>query len=195
MLNRAHNGGFSLIECMITLAIFFMLMFMAMPSFTSAIQDGQIRTAAQSITSGLHLARAEAIRRNVSVRFRFPNTLDGAGINGGADWQIDADDGKNPAVANYAVPVEARNGKESTENVRVGIKNATDFVTPAGSITAVTDIIFTALGRVSTPARQIDLVHVSNSAARRLSIGLSDGGQIRLCDPKLALANNPQGCV
>jgi type IV fimbrial biogenesis protein FimT len=36
---------------------------------------------------------------------------------------------------------------------------------------------------------------VDPAEERRLVILIAPGGQVRLCDPRLALANNPQGCV
>lgn len=195
MLSRRACSGFSLVELMVAIGIFSILTALAMPSFSDVIQDAQVRAAAQSITSGLQLARAEAIRRNVSVRFELPNTLGGASVDGGTDWTIQADDGLTPAAASYTVAVDSRTGTESSKNARVGVKNANNFVTPAPAITAPTVVTFTALGRVSTPGRQIDVTNAVRVAARRLSITVSAGGQVRLCDPKLQIDTNPQGCA
>ncbi len=194
MLIRVSPAGFSLIECMIAVALFSLLTMLALPNFTAAIQDAQVRSAAQSITSGLQLARAEAIRRNASVRFRFPNTLGDAPVDGGTDWRIQADASSDPAVTRYTTEVQKRNGLESSPNARVGFKTVASFDFPAAPADQVTDIIFTPLGRLSTPGRQIDVVNITSTASRRLSIALSAGGQVRLCEPKVAVSTNPQGC-
>ena len=81
MLSR-RSSGVTLIELMIGMTIISCLLLVGMPSFTNWIQDLQIRGAAESIQSGLLLARSEAIRRNRPVQL----TLADAG--GLVEWRI-----------------------------------------------------------------------------------------------------------
>lgn len=201
--NRDPQAGFSLIECLIACVVFALLCLMALPSFTSAIQDAQVRTAAQSLASGLQLARAESIRRNGLVRLAFSNQLGGAPMPGGTDWTIMADDQSTPGSPRFTIPVQRRSGLEGSPQARVGARTASDFTTAAvpgenlpGAVT------FSSLGRLAvapavsgTPIMQIDVVHAYSTSARRLTISLSSGGQIRLCDPAISLAANAQGCA
>ncbi|MES2830398.1 MAG: GspH/FimT family pseudopilin [Pseudomonadota bacterium] len=209
MLRLTHSGinsetnGFSLIECMVACAVFAILSLLAMPSFSSAIRDAQVRTAAQSLIGSLQLARAESIRRNGPVMLVLKNELGGATKPGGTDWTILADDQKTPGVPNYTVEVQKRSGLEGSPQARVGARTTNDFATtamPGANLPAA--ITFTSLGRLamppgtsSAPILQIDVVHAQSTDARRLSISLTPGGQIRLCDPAVALAANPQGCA
>lgn len=196
MLIRHSTTGFSLIECMISVVLFMLLALIAMPSFSVAIQNGQIRSAAQSIVSGLQLARAEAIRLNAFVQFSLPNQIAGETVEGGTDWLIHADDQKAAGTPAYTVEIGRRSGLEGSPLARIGTKTAQDFTLPTAIGAGLPGTItFNSLGRTdSTTISQIDIVHANNAKARRLSIAISTGGQIRLCDPALALSSNPQGC-
>lgn len=196
MLIRHSTTGFSLIECMISIVLFTILALIAMPNLSVAIQNGQIRSAAQSIVSGLQLARAEAIRLNAFVRFSLPNQIAAKTVEGGTDWIIQADDQKTAGTPAYTVEIGNRSGLEGSPLARIGTKTAQDFSVPAAIGAGLPGTItFNSLGRTdSTTISQIDIVHANNAKARRLSIAISTGGQIRLCDPALALSSNPQGC-
>jgi type IV fimbrial biogenesis protein FimT len=71
--------GFTLIELVITMAVLALLVVMVLPDYSLVIQNAQMRTAAESIQSGLQLARAEALRQNTQVSFS---------LNGN-DWSVD----------------------------------------------------------------------------------------------------------
>jgi len=194
--------GFSLIECMIACIVFATLCLMALPSFTSAIQDAQVRTAAQSLVSSLQLARTEAIRRNASVKVVFKNELGGVFKKGGTDWTIEADNLSNPGTPTYQ-EFQKRIGLEGTPQARIGARTSIDFAVAAQPGDNLPNaVVFNGLGRLAispaapgTAITQIDIVHAHSSTARRLSIALSPGGQIRLCDPVIKRADNPQGCA
>ncbi|MEE2978934.1 MAG: prepilin-type N-terminal cleavage/methylation domain-containing protein, partial [Pseudomonadota bacterium] len=53
MGTEARCRGFTLIELLVTISVFAFLMLLAAPSFTSWIQDAQVRTAAESLQNGL----------------------------------------------------------------------------------------------------------------------------------------------
>jgi len=66
-----RHAGFSLIELMVTVAIVGLLMALGIQSFNTMMASTRTRATADSILSGLKLARAEAIKRNVPIRFEF----------------------------------------------------------------------------------------------------------------------------
>ncbi|WP_287655570.1 GspH/FimT family pseudopilin, partial [Accumulibacter sp.] len=68
--------GFSLVELLVGMAILGVLLAIAMPAFSNWLRNARVRTAAESVQNGLQLARAEAVRRNTSVRFQLVTTLD-----------------------------------------------------------------------------------------------------------------------
>jgi type IV fimbrial biogenesis protein FimT len=75
MLKMAHrSSGFTAIEMMIALAIMGILVSLAIPSFTTYIDNTKVKTTAQSFLSGVQSARSEALRRNSPVDFIVTDT-------------------------------------------------------------------------------------------------------------------------
>ena len=75
---RAHRG-FTIIELGVTLAIAGILLFMAIPSFNTFIQNNRLRSATADFVAAVHLARVESIKRQARVimcRTSDPNDLD-----------------------------------------------------------------------------------------------------------------------
>ncbi|MFH0132706.1 GspH/FimT family pseudopilin [Variovorax sp. VaC1] len=184
--------GFTLVEMMVAIALFALLVAFAYPSYTSFIQNAQIRTAAESIINGLQLARAEAIRRNSNVEFRLLNTSTGAAVTGGTDWRIMAAAANTPTTLDQEVQTRRETSPSSKARAQVATAVGATAANPGAGMPAT--IAFTGLGRLSpaTTIRQIDITGASGG--RRLAISLAPGGDVRLCDPLLALATNPQGC-
>lgn len=180
MLIRTGQSGITLIEILIAMVVMSILLSMGVPSFRGWMQNSQVRTAAESVQNGLQLARAEAVNRNTPVSF----TLNGN------DWSVDV-----VANATFNTPasnVQQRFGTEGsrnaviTSNQNVVTFNGTGRVTPpaAGDITfAVTNPKAGACAAVGT-----------GNGVRCMNVILQPGGKVRMCDPALLQANNPQGC-
>lgn len=164
--------GFSLIELMVVVTILVILLAFGIPSFKTMMQNSQIRNAAEAIENGLNLARTEAIHRNTITQFL---------LGTGSLWQVCAD---------TATPclniIQARTAAEGSPNAAV----AATFST----------LSFNGYGRVGTALAGASAVfNITNPTAgsctvvRCLRVIVTQGGQVRMCDP--ALANtNPQGC-
>jgi type IV fimbrial biogenesis protein FimT len=184
---------------MVGLVILAILLSTGLPAFSLWIQNTQTRTGAESILNGLQLARAEAVTRNANVRFN----LTSAG--GEVDWSVGCvnviSDTDLDGIDNCPAVIQSHSGAEGSRNARIGISTAT----PAPYNTAIASgtglpsgVTFTFLGRVANPGADITRIDVTNSAttdARRMVIVINAGGTIRMCDPDLVLANNPQGCA
>jgi type IV fimbrial biogenesis protein FimT len=178
MLKR-HKRGVTLIELMIGMTIISCLLLVGMPSFTSWIQDLQIRGAAESIQSGLLLARSEAIRRNRTVQL----TLADAG--GLVEWRI----GCVSVNADCPVLITERKRGEGGLNTRMaaaapaaGAVDTVDTALAAGAGLPVS-IAFNGLGQLAGPApARVEVSHVTLGTARRLVLRL-DAGLVRICKP------------
>lgn len=178
------QAGASLIELAIVLVIMALVLTMAAPNFVEWINNGRIRTAAETIMAGLQTARSEAVRRNANVQF----TLTSPGTSGGTGWTV--------------VLV---NGNEEIQSAPNGEGTANIIATPSpGDANAVT---FTGLGRTppaptnlnadgSALLTQIDIDTTVLPAAtsRELRILINAGGQLRLCDPNVTDGTDPRAC-
>lgn len=169
MLNDPTNQrGVTLIELLIAMAILAILLGVAVPNFTTWLQNTQIRTATESIKNGLQLARAEAIRRNEPVNF----VLSSATSTG---WTVSTVAG---------IQIQQRLSSDGSPNV-------TAAVTPAGATT----VTYNRLGRISnTGALTQIILNGPSPQDRSLTLNISAGGQVRGCDPAISDTTDPRHC-
>lgn len=80
--NRGRQGGFSLVELMITLVVLGVAMAIAIPSFRAMTHRNRLVASANEVVAMLQIARIEAVRRNARVH-ACPST-DGASCTGTA---------------------------------------------------------------------------------------------------------------
>lgn len=179
MLTLRPQSGFSLIELMVAIVIMGILMAAAIPSFSSWMQNSQIRTAAESVQNGLQLARTEAVNKNTPVSFTLT----------GNNWSVDlVGDLYGTAASN----VQQRFGTEGSRNAVIASNqnvvtfNGSGRVTP----TPAAAITFT----VTNPTAGACTAVGTSAGARCMNVVVNTGGKIRMCDPAILLANNPQGC-
>lgn len=209
-----RQSGLGLIEVLVVLAIIAVLMRLAVPVFGVWIGNVQIRSATESLQSGLQLARAEAIRRNRSTIF----WLTSAGAAGSAaDWMVACS--PTSASGSGAVPEATGDcpGPTDTTSVPAFVSGATTGINwirwqlsaaqqtsqaqIALSPNTSTLVTFNSVGMVTANAdgtssvQQIDITNpsIATSSARPLRI-LIGGAASRVCDPALALAADPRGC-
>ncbi|MDM0115275.1 GspH/FimT family pseudopilin [Variovorax sp. J22R133] len=187
--------GFTLVELMVTITLFALLSVFAYPSYTNYIQSAQVRASAESVMSGLELARAEAIRGNRNVQFSMLNTSRGVAVTGGGgtDWSVMTALVATPTT--FDQNVQTRLESSSTSNARAGTATAVSATVASPGAGMPANILYTGMGRLgtATAVRKIDFTGAAGS--RTLSIVLSPGGDVRLCDPALSMATNPQGCA
>ncbi|MDR0578809.1 MAG: GspH/FimT family pseudopilin [Candidatus Accumulibacter sp.] len=174
------SRGVTLIELAVGILILSILIAMAAPNFSTWIRNMRIRTVAESVLSGLQLARAEALKENSRVSFQLMDG-DGASSASGPNWVVSRADGAGD-------PVQAYDGAEGGGDKALIAAEEETFT-------------FNGLGRLaSTPANI--LVSSSDGATacadsggkvRCMRIEVSAGGSIRMCDPALP-STDPQGC-
>jgi type IV fimbrial biogenesis protein FimT len=175
MLN-ARSRGFTIVELMITVAVFALLLAAGAPALRTFVENGRIRAAGESMKYGLSLARSEAVRLNTQVEF----------VTAASGWQV-------RRVSDGTV-LHQGSGKEGTRGLALQI-------TPADS----DRVTFDAFGRAvepngsdgSDPMTQIDLASLrppGSPGYRPLRLQLLAGGMSRLCDPNAA-ADDPRTCL
>jgi type IV fimbrial biogenesis protein FimT len=150
-----RQQGVTLIELMVALVILVILATIGMPSFTSFLRNTELRSSSESVYQGLQFARAEAVRRNVRVRFV---------IGTDTGWTVATDTGTT---------LQSKPAHEGGPNVSLTL-------TPTNS----TRVTFNSYGRVvanadgSSQLTQIDFAATGGTVSR--SITIEAGGNISL---------------
>jgi type IV fimbrial biogenesis protein FimT len=192
---NAHRG-FSLIELIVGIVILGVLMAMAVPRFTDWLRNARIRTSAEAIQNGLQLARAEAVRRNATVRFQLVSTTDDtcALDTSGPHWVVSMD---NPASQCAAAP------SDTTVPRIIQVRNRAEGSVQTQVAAGQSAFVFNGLGRlIPVPAGNVAIdvssttggaCVVNGGSVRCLRLVVSVGGQIRMCDPALP-AGDAQAC-
>ncbi len=181
MLNAAQPhraaAGFTLIEIMITVAIISILLVLGVPTMRGVVENTRIRTATESYSYGLALARNEAVRLNAQVEF----VMDATG------WQV-------RTVANPGGVLHRGTGKEGTDQLTITVTpNGADRITynsfgaslatnPSDGSAPMTEINFASL------------VPPGVSGYRPLDLQLRAGGMARVCDPAVS-STDPRACL
>ena len=217
MLNSSsRQRGVTLIELMVAVTLVALVMMLALPSFSEAMQNRQIRSAAESIRSGLQAARTEALRRNRLVTFQMQT---------GTGWQIGCDtvDATVDANGEQACPalIQKRDPNEGTSQATVDLGKVVASTGAASASPVFSGSArFSPLGRVDVPAgasctpagiatgcplggdNATFLVKNPTGGAcqtgggkmRCLQISLSATGQVRMCDPAVTTPGDPRLC-
>jgi type IV fimbrial biogenesis protein FimT len=168
-----HNKkmeGFTLIELMVTLAIFAFLLSLAAPSFATWMADLRVRNLANSISEGVLQARSEAIRINQPVSFQ---------LNSDSSWSVFVD--SNNQLINQSA-------KEFSQSTQVNT-NGSNIVTfdGFGSVIPNPD--------GSTTLNTINVTTGTNfQAVEPLNVEIGLGGVVLVCDPQVTSSTDPRYC-
>jgi type IV fimbrial biogenesis protein FimT len=169
LITMFRQRGGSIIEPMIALAIFGILLALAVPLAQEFLYNQRIRTAAETLQSGLQMARMEAVRRNEDVAFV---------LGVGTAWSL--------VRARDNSVIHARSSEQGTGNVLLAR-------TPASATT----VTFDGLGRRgaanadgSNVLTRIDVdldpAVLAPDRTRDLRVDIGLGGQVRMCDPNVS---------
>jgi len=126
-MHYKNCSGFTIPEIMITLGIVAIVLSVAVPSMSSMIKDNRLATQLNRVVADIHLARSEAVKRDVRVilcRSAAPNAP--TPVCGGTEqvWDtgyiIFADDGKySNNVYNSGTDVLLRRGQPALPGIKM----------------------------------------------------------------------------
>ena len=169
-------AGMSLIELLIGLVLVGILLALGVPSFAAWMQNVQVRNAAESISNGLQLARANAIQRNKSVTF----TMNGPD----SSWSVTID---SPSALEPGI-VQTRSAAEGTPNAVIATTDPTITFDGLGK----TNLLAAATIQVTNPTG--GACGTANTEMRCLNLTVAVGGQIKMCDPQVVTAGDSRRC-
>jgi type IV fimbrial biogenesis protein FimT len=205
----SQQRGFSMIEVAVSMAVMGILMASVAPSVSIWMGNTRIRNTAESIMTGLQKARAEAVRRNQTVRFSMvsltnPKVLDNTctlSATGGS-WVVSTGSPTNkcataPSTSDTLMLVDAHPVGDGGDGVSVSAKQS-------DGTTGATSVAFNAFGQVisgtdaltgSNPIASISVVSsTSNSEYRQLKLVVSTGGRVVMCDQAVTDATDTRYC-
>ncbi|MBK7541915.1 MAG: GspH/FimT family pseudopilin [Candidatus Competibacteraceae bacterium] len=94
------NTGFTLIELVVTMLVAVIVLTLGVPSFQATINNNRLTAGANELVGALHLARSEAIKRNVRVTLCKSANGTGCTAVGGYEqgWIVFVDPNSNATV-------------------------------------------------------------------------------------------------
>src|SRR5688572_32614094 len=82
---KSREGGFSLVELMVTVTVLALLMGIGVPTFRDVSLGSRLSASANDLLASVQLARSEAIKRNVAVTLCA--SADGVSCAGSGGWE------------------------------------------------------------------------------------------------------------
>lgn len=195
LMDRCPQKGYSLIELMVVVALFALLLALAMPSIRDMIANARVRTAAEGMLNGMQLARAEAVRLNTPVNLNI--RADGIG------WDI-------VLTSDTAAPPTALHTRAADVGVGVTTPAPAQMTTPTLTDTPTSvsapSLTFNGWGTMAMPnggvmatAAAFAIRYSSPSGTRAMCVAII-ANTPRMCDPQRttvlnpAFATDPQAC-
>ncbi len=194
----ARSRGFTLIELMIGIVLFALVLMLALPGFTTMLQNSKLRNAGESILAGLQTARAEALKRNQTVEFLLtadpPDTAFATFASNaiGPGWAI-------RVLDTASGPVDFVDAHSGLEGSGVADPAALYARITASNLPVAGTIRFDGLGRTNVAG--VTAFDVKPAAAgackadggdmRCLQVIVTPGGRVRMCDPSIDAVANP----
>lgn len=192
MSRPAAQGGFSMLELMVTVAIIGILASVAMPQFSDWIRRNSVRSAAEVLQSALRQAEGEAIRRNLRIEFLLTN---GTPAKSGIKLLTPVANGQNWAIRALGSDYLPLSDEALAYVNGFSMKEVSADVTVQGPAR----LVFSGTGRVTditgVAISQYQVYRVARSGADRvMCVFVTPGGAVKACDPSLA-SGQPFACL
>ena len=200
--------GFTLVELLISVAIMAILSAVALPNFSAWLANSQIRSVSEALQNDLRLAQSEAVKRNRIVALVLTNSTPTTASPGSTA----ATPARNWVI--YALPLQ--NSDEGAASAAGSTRMVKAFTQENNSRTQVSlaarVVCFNSMGRLVTqttgiadagnvqcaaPAANAPLAFAiqNPSGNTNLSVQLTLGGQVRMCNPSKSISTSPDGCT
>jgi type IV fimbrial biogenesis protein FimT len=201
--NRA--SGFTLLEMIVTIAIFGILVALGVPAMRTWISNVKVRAVADALQNGVRLAQSEALRRSRQVVFSLTNSTNPqagfTAVANGNYWSINTvpamlDGTETSAFVGSGVLSSTSSGVTITASQAAICFNSAGRLV-ANSSSSVTNITGGTTGCTmpsGTPPSFTYQIQLTG-ADHPLNVQVALGGQVHLCDPSQTLSGtNTYGC-
>ncbi|VTU33978.1 Verru_Chthon cassette protein D [Variovorax sp. SRS16] len=195
-----RQRGFTLVELIVTITVLAMILAMAMPTVANWTGNTRIRNVADSLQNGLQIARAEAVRRNQSMSFWLvavgdPTTLsnDCTLSSTSGSWVVSIN-----SPVGHCADAPSTTSSPMLVTGRASGGGITVAAFQADNATAGMAVTFDGFGRIAPTAGAgtIGFINVTGATGSvNLSIVVSPGGLVRMCDPRVTDTKDPRLCV
>jgi len=195
---KTHRG-FSMIEVVVTIAIFGILLATAAPGIGDWIRNAKIRNTAESIQNGLQLARNAAMGRNRPVSLYLVSDLTNSCTlsNTSGTWVVSVSSpvGKCAASPSLTVaPQIVAKGAASDGGSATVLATTQPNISTAATTTTFNGLGMLAQTSASTAARAFQVSSAGGTSyVRRVEV--SFGGVSRLCDPAITTDGDARKCT
>lgn len=184
-----HNkNGFTLIELIVVVAILGVIMAIGIPGMIQYIRNAKVQALAVELKESIEQAKIEAIKRNSNSTI----TIYGSSGN---------NTGKNTIITVDNTEVGSRTVKQAEKVLKIykSVINGQQISNTLQTNQESTSITFSSNGRITGTATNILITGEQGSDGCGpenvcFRLELTTGGNIRMCNPNLNKAENPQGC-
>lgn len=191
---KQRPAGFTLIELMVGLAVLAILLFFAMPGFQAFLENQKLRARAESVLSGLHAARQEAIHLNTDVTFMLTDTVPTQASAAGASANT-----QGPHWLVRGAVLDPASQTSTVTLLDAQVADETGGNAPSVIEADAAEVTFNPLGQadraltISIKPRVGSCV-AEGGNARCLNVTVSGRGQVRMCDPAVTSAGDTRRC-
>jgi type IV fimbrial biogenesis protein FimT len=170
-----RTAGFTLVEMLVALAIFAILLVVALPSYHAWIADAELREEVATLVGAMAFARAEAIKENQRVDL-CPSANGATCANDGrweAGWIMFADDNHDGE-------------RDPDERIIRAAPPARPGITVRGNRPVRDYVSYTSAGhtRMANGALQMGTFVVCRAGQGEVDVILANGGRVRVHRPR-----------
>jgi len=172
LTRSSRNGGFTLVELMVTLAMAAILAMLAAPAIGDFIVKSKMTNTVNEFSGSILRARNEAVSRNICVTLCMSSTAAGSApacTTSGSDWQVGW-----IGFLNTTCDSSLSTPASSADIIFARVTSGSDITLAAQGNTPVKKMMFNSRGAQGlTGANQFDLLYQSSGNAYTTKYGVN----------------------